>query len=179
VSVTDPHQYSASEIAKDGLAFTVRALHADDRDRITAAIRGLDRQSIYLRLFSYRGELTEQGLDRVMRFDPATEIVLLATLGARPDETVIGSARYVVTRPGVAEVAFVVEEDYAGRGIGGRLLRHLGLVAREQGLESFEAEVLPENKAMQAVFRRTGWQVESRRADGVVHVTMRLPRDLA
>jgi RimJ/RimL family protein N-acetyltransferase len=177
--VTDPNLYSASETAKDGLAFTIRALHADDRDRITAAIRGLDRQSIYLRLFSYRGELTEAGLDRVMRFDPAREIVLLATLGAGAGESVIGSARYVVTRHGVAEVAFVVEEDYAGRGIAGRLLRHLGIVARDQGLDTFEAEVLPENKAMQAVFRRTGWQVDSRRADGVVHVTMQLPRDLA
>jgi RimJ/RimL family protein N-acetyltransferase len=177
--VTDPHLYTASETAKDGLAVTIRALHDDDRDRITAAIRGLDRQSIYLRLFSYRGELTEKGLNRVMHFDPASEIVLLATVGAGAGEKVIGSARYVVTRPGVAEVAFVVEEDYHGRGIAGRLLRHLGIVAQEQGLDTFEAEVLPENKPMQAVFGRTGWQVESRRSGGVVHVTMHLPRNRA
>jgi len=173
--VTDPREYVAAETAKGGLPLTIRALRDDDREKVAAAIRGLDRDSIYLRLFSYRGDLTEAALDRVMRFDPASEVVLLATDGEGADERVIGSARYVVTSPGVAEVAFMVEEDFHGRGIATLLLRHLARVAQRQGIHTFEADVLAENKAMQFVFARTGWPVRSRREGGTVHVAMSLP----
>jgi len=173
--VTNPREYVAVETAKGGLPVTIRALHDDDRQKVAAAIRGLDRESIYLRLFSYRDELTEAGLDRVMRFDPAREIVLIATIGAGVDERVIGSARYVVTSPGMAEAAFMIEEDFHGKGIASRLLRHLAIVACTRGIATFEADVLAENRPMLAVFERTGWPMQKRREGGVVHVELSLP----
>ena len=174
--MTDPRAYAAAETAKNGLRLAIRALHDSDRERVAAAVRGLDRESIYLRLFSYRGELTEAALDRIMRFDATGEVVLVATIGGGADERVIGSARYIVGAPGVAEVAFMVEEDFHGQGVAGLLLRHLARVARSQGIHTFEADVLAENKAMQFVFARTGWHVQSRRDGGSVHITMSLPR---
>lgn len=173
--MADPRDYAARETLKGALDVTIRALRPDDRERVAAAIGELDRESIYLRLFSYRQALTEAGLDRVMRFDPDAEIVLLATIGSGASEKVIGSGRYVVGEPGHAEIAFVVEEDYHGRGIASRLLRHLAVVARRQGVHTFEADVLAENKSMQAVFARAGWLTQSRREGGVVHVTLKLP----
>ena len=167
--------YVAAETLKSGLAVTIRALRPDDRERIATAIRNLDRQSIYLRLFSYRNQLTEAALDRIMRFDPQREVVLLVTTGNGAQEIVIGSGRYVASTAGSAEVAFVVEEDYHGQGIASRLLRHLAIVARAQGIATFEADVLAENKAMRAVFSRTGWPMQTRREDGAVHVTLALP----
>src|SRR4029434_6960141 len=103
--------YVAAETLKGGLAATVRALHPDDRERVARAVRQLDRESIYYRLFSYRNELTEAGLDRIMRFDPEREVALLVTIDEGDGETVIGSGRYVVTAPGTAEVAFLVDEE--------------------------------------------------------------------
>jgi RimJ/RimL family protein N-acetyltransferase len=172
--MADPREYAASETLKNGLAVTIRALRPDDRERIARAIRELDPQSIYLRLFSQR-KLTEAALDRVMRFDPASEIALLATIGGGEDETVIGGGRYVASKPGVAEIAFTVEEDYHGQGIASRLLRHLARLARDQGIDTFEADVLAENKAMRAVFEKIGWPIRTRREDGTVHLTMALP----
>lgn len=170
--MADARDYVASETLRNGLPVTVRALRPDDRERVAAAVRGLDRESIYLRLFSYRNELTEAALDRIMRFDPAREVVLLVVTA---DEKVIGSGRYVVAPPDSAEVAFVVEEDYHGQGIASLLVRHLANVAAAQGIRTFEADVLAENKAMLAVFARTGWPVQARRKGGVRHITLTLP----
>lgn len=167
--------YVAAETLRGDLAATVRALRPDDRERVARAVRGLERQSIYYRLFSYRNELTEAGLDRIMRFDPEREVVLLVTIGQGDGETVVGSGRYVATSPGTAEVAFVVEEDYHGRGIASRLLRHLAIVARANGIATFEADVLADNKAMQHVFARSGWPTQTRREGDAVHVTLALP----
>jgi GNAT superfamily N-acetyltransferase len=171
----DPREYIAKETLKGGLEVTIRALRSDDRERMAKAVRALDRDSIYFRLFSYRKELTEAGLDRIMRFDPDREIVLLATVGEHDAEIVVGSGRYVVTQPGTAEVAFMVEEDYHGRGIASRLLRHLATVARDRGIATFEADVLAENAAMRTVFERTGWPTKTRREGGVVHLALTLP----
>ena len=171
----DASNYLAAETLKGGVAATIRALHREDRERVARAVRQLDRESIYYRLFSYRNELTQIGLDRIMRFDPEPEVALLVTIGEGDRETVIGSGRYVVTSPGAAEVAFMVEEDYHGRGIAGRLLRHLAIVARGSGISTFEADVLADNKPMQAVFARSGWPMQTRREGDAVHVTLALP----
>lgn len=176
--MTDVREHSWNATLKNGVAVTIRDLRPDDRERVAKAFRNLDRESIYTRFFSYRSELTEAGLDRIMRFDSEREVVLVVTIGAGADETVIGSGRYVVSGAEQgersAEVAFMVEEDYHGLGIAGRVLRHLAEIAREHGIASLEAEVLAFNVAMLAVFERSGLPMQKRREGGTVHVTLSL-----
>jgi GNAT superfamily N-acetyltransferase len=175
--MTGVSDFVRMETLKNGLAVTIRGLRPDDRERIATAIRGLDPESIYTRLFSYRTGLTEAGLDRVMAVDPEREVALVVTVGDAADEKVIGSGRYVAAGPGPrasAEVAFVVEEDYQGSGIAGLLLRHLVAIARDNKIAAFSADVLGENKSMLAVFARSGLPMKRRREDGVVHVTLSL-----
>ena len=176
--MNDPRAFAVNETLRNGLAVTIRALRSDDRDRVAKAVRQLDRDSIYFRLFSHRTELTEKGLDRIMRFDPESEVVLVVTTGTGADETVIGSGRYVVGAAEQgrrsAEVAFMVEEDFHGLGIGGRLLGRLADIARAQGVAALEAEVLAENAAMLKVFARSGLPMQKRRDGGVIHVELSL-----
>ena len=46
-----------------------------------------------------------------------------------------------------------MEEDYQGQGLARTIMRHLAAIARSRGIAFFDAEVLPENKAMLAAFR--------------------------
>jgi GNAT superfamily N-acetyltransferase len=168
--------FTRAETLKNGLTVTIRDLRPEDRDRIARAVRQLDPQSVYTRLFSYRKELTETGLNRIMSIDPASEIALVVTTGA--EETVIGSARAIASEAGpegrTAEVAFVVEEDFQGLGIAGRLLAHLAAIGRERGFAALEAEVLAENKAMLAVFTKSGLPMSKRQDGGTVYLTLAL-----
>ena len=179
----DPQGFAAAETLRNGVAVTIRELRADDRERIASAVRRLGREAIYTRLFSYRTELTEAGLDRIMKVDPAREIALVVTVGAGAEETVIGSARYVVADEEggerTAEVAFTVEEDYQGLGIASLLLRHLAAIGRERGVVAFEADVLAQNKPMLAVFARSGLPMRKRYDGSIVHVTLSLQGDRA
>jgi RimJ/RimL family protein N-acetyltransferase len=162
---------------KNGLPVTIRELRPDDRERMAKAVRGLDAQSIYTRLFSHRKELTEAGLDRIMRVDPQTEVAIVTTTGSGADEAIIGAGRYVVTADAPvrkAEIAFTVEEDFHGQGIAGRLLQALATVARDRGIAVFEADVLSENPSMLRVFERTGWPLRKRSEGGVVHLELTL-----
>jgi len=176
--MTVPRGLPSTETLRNGLAVTIRPLRADDRERMARAVRQLDPESVYTRLFSHRKELTEAGLDRIMRVDPEREVALIVTTAAGNDEIVIGSGRCIASDgegERTAEVAFVVEEDYQGLGIAGRLLGHLARIARERGIGALEADVLAGNKSMLAVFARTGLPMKTRREGGTVHVTLALP----
>ncbi len=166
--------FPLTERLRDGRSVTIRPLRPDDREKIAAAVGHLGRESIYTRLFSYRTELTDAGLDRIMRVDPERDAMLVVTLGEADHETLIASGRLVGAADATAEVAFVVEEDYQGQGLAGKLLRHLAAIARARGLTALTAEVLAENSAMLKVFAKAGLPMRTWREGGVVHVTMAL-----
>ena len=169
--------YSVSEVLKDGTRVTIRAIRPGDRSRFVEAFRLLERDSIYTRFFTPRSDLSEDEIDRAINVDFVREAALVVTTEAVRGEIIIASGRYIATdRAGrSAEVAFVVEEDYQGRGIASRLLAHLAGLARAQNFTQFEADVLSQNRAMLSVFKRAGFPMEQRRERGVIHVTIALP----
>jgi len=166
-------QYFVLETLNDGTAVTIRSVRPDDKARILKAFLALEPSSIYARFFHAKTELSEQELRQLTEIDRVSGVVLLTTIEAQQQETVIGLGRYAASGRG-AEVAFVVEEDYAGRGIAARLLHHLTHIARESGIAKFEADVLADNAPMLAVFRDSGLTMTTTQSAGVVHVTLLL-----
>jgi len=61
-----------------------------------------------------------------------------------------------------AEVAFLVTDSWQGRGLGALLFSRLTEVAQQRGVATLVADVLPGNRAMIAVFERSGYPVEVR-----------------
>lgn len=164
---------------RDGRAAVLRAIRPDDRERLAAAFLALEPESVYLRYFSYKHELTPADLDRLCVPDFRERVVLVATIGNADGEVIIGSGGYVVHPVAdgarAAEVAFAVEEDFQGNGIATRLLAVLADIARADGIAQFDAEVLARNAAMLQVFARSGLPMEREaEEDGVVRVTLRL-----
>ena len=104
---------------------------------------------------------------------------LIATIPGPEREMIIGVARYVLLQPAQegqlsAEVAFTVEEAYQGQGLASSLMRHIIMIAREQGLKSLEAEVLADNISMFKVFNRSGLPMQTKFLDGEILVTLLL-----
>ena len=172
----DPRNYRVKETLKNTTAVIIRAVHPDDGDRIRAAFRQLDRSTVYTRFFGFKNDVTDEELRRITGVDFARDVALLATIVSGEQEIVIGGASYFGLNSGLtgnsAEVAFTVEEDYQGLGVARALLRHLVGIARQQGLDRLEAEVLASNPAMLAVFRRSGLPMTTRHEGEVVHVSL-------
>ncbi len=61
-----------------------------------------------------------------------------------------------------AEVAFLVDEDLHGHGLGSLLLEHLAAACRDRGIRRFVAEVLADNHAMLGVFLDAGFEITQR-----------------
>ena len=122
-------QYSCEETLKDGQKFVIRAVHPEDGPKIRQTFSLLDPKTRYMRFLAQKKILTERELARLTGADFENSIVLLATVGEAQNEIVIGGASCFVIDPAPAqrsaEVAFTVEQDFQGRGVGAALMRHL------------------------------------------------------
>jgi len=63
--------------------------------------------------------------------------------------------------------SFVVRDEWQNKGLGGFLFRQLITIAKASGISGFTAEVLRDNKRMQAIFNHSGYNVRSQVEEGV------------
>jgi len=178
MKVDDIKKYRVSEQLRDQRSITVRAIRPDDKDLLREAFKELDDESIYTRFFGPKKELSEKELAWATEVDFIRNIALVVCIQEGDRERMIGGGRYLGTTvsdlPTSAEIAFMVEEDYHGLGIASIVLKHLVLIGRQQGVSCFEAEVLPQNKAMLRVFHRSGLPVTTVPSGDSIHVTILL-----
>lgn len=176
-AMIDASQYCTTETLRNGFEICIRAARPDDAERVVEAFHKLAPDSVYLRFFGPKKELSASDIQRFREADFSTRVVLIATIRQGAQEIVIASGTYVRTSASEAEIAFTVIDDYHRLGIARRLLTHLGRIATDSGITTFSAEVLPHNKPMLGVFERSGWPMTSRTADGTTHITLDLRID--
>jgi RimJ/RimL family protein N-acetyltransferase len=174
LAMLEAAEYSAVELLRDGRRVEIRALKPDDRTELVAAVEGVSPQSLYRRFFTVKRGLTEQEIDFFLNVDFVTHVALAAVMEEGGKQRIVGGGRYVVLRPGTAELAFAVVDEYQGQGICGALMRHLCAIAREAGLHELVAEVLPDNFPMLRVLDTSGLHLTTKRESQVVHVALHL-----
>jgi GNAT superfamily N-acetyltransferase len=142
-----------------GSAVTIRRLDSSDYDDVVGLVVELTVEERYLRFLTrYPTYIGEWALSLTTPSDRGV------ALGAFESGDLVGVANYVVlTRPGYAEVALVVAHEQHRRGIGTALLKALGDIAKESGLNHFVADVLAENHLVRELLHDAGWQVTERR----------------
>lgn len=167
-------RYSTIETLPTGKTIEIRALKPEDRSDFVAAVGRASSQSLYRRFFAVRRHFTEDETSFYLNVDFQNHVALVATAEENGHSTIVAGGRYIVVRPGQAEVAFTVLDEYQGQGIGAALLRHLIAIARQAELKQLVAQVLPENSAMLKVFRKSGLKCAQKREADSIHVTLEL-----
>ena len=162
-----PQQWAADVVASDGGTVHLRPITPDDAEALVALHERLSEQTRYFRFFGPYPHLSARDVERFTNVDHDRRVAIVATLG----DDLIGVARYETVREGVAEVAFVIEDGHQGRGLGPLMLEHLAAAARERGITSFEADVLPSNRRMLRVFLDAGYHAKRAFDVDAVHVT--------
>ena len=166
-----PTHWEADVLLRDGRTAHIRPIRADDEQLMVEFYSRVSDESKYYRFFSPMPRLSERDVRRFTHVDHRERVALVMLLGGQ----MIAVGRFDVVRPSEAEVAFLVEDQHQGRGIGQLLLEHLAQAGRERGVERFVAEVLPDNNRMIQTFRDAGYRVASGYADGVI--TLEFPID--
>ena len=137
------------EIAlRDGTRVRMRPIRPDDEPRLAALYDQLSRDTRYQRFFSVMRRLPPDWARFLANVDYERRFALVAEAPDDPD-TLIAVARYEPAgEPDTAEVAFVVQDAWQGRGLGLVLFRELLSAAEGNGIRRFRAWVLAENRRM-------------------------------
>ena len=170
----DAANYAAVERLRDGASLVIRALRPSDRAAMLESIGRFSNEALHRRFFAPKRNFSEREIDFFLNVDFGSHVALVAVLTEGGREIIVGGSRYVVCRPGCAEIAFAVDDPHQKRGIASHLITHLIRIARAAALKEFIAEVLAENVPMLKVFERCGLAMTTRRERGIVHATLSL-----
>lgn len=166
-----PAGWEADVVLSDGATVRMRPIRPDDGPRILDFHSRQSPESIYFRYFTPRPRLSDKEVEHLTNVDYVDRMAFVAVL----DDDLIAVARYDrwPTRS-EAEVAFFVDDRHTGRGLATILLEYLAAAARQAGLSSFTATVLPTNSRMVGVFRAAGFEARSAFEDGLIEVRLDL-----
>ena len=170
-----PDRYERWLDLTDGRRVFMRPIRLTDEPALREMFYALSEETVYHRFFRLLPTMPHPRLQEWLRVDYERQMVLVVTTGNEGDEAILAVGRYDLDLPSnLAEVAFVVRDDYQGQGLGTQLLESLTDIAREHGIAGFTATVLADNVAMLRLFHHAFPALESRLVDGTYEIAMRL-----
>jgi acetyltransferase len=145
----------------------IRTLRPDDAPLLATMIESATPRARYRRFQFAVSELPPALLARLVHFDPAHELALIATVTEDGREIAVGEARYVAVegRPEQREFALLVADAMQGLGLGHRLMRELLQRAQRRGVERVYGDVLADNAPMLALGRKLGFSARPHPTD--------------
>jgi len=156
-------------VLRDGSTVHLRDAGPEDRAELRRFLEGLSLEARRLRFFTAAPDL-EHAARWAAEASERSAVSVVATFG--DPGRIVAHAGFEPVDDGVAEIAFEVAESLRGRGLATILMAQLAARARDRGIGTFVAEVLPDNRRMLDVFRESGFPMEVRRALGDLRIEL-------
>ncbi len=166
--VIGPPDFKTAHVLHDGTQVNFRPMHPTDESGLKDLFNQLSEETRYYRFMSHVKHVPRRQIKDFVFIDHRSDIAIIGTVPEPHGDDIIAVGRYYLDKTtNMAEVAFTVKDGWQNHGIGTFLFKHLAVIAKRNGISGFTAEVLLDNKPMQAVFNRSEFKVTSRPADGV------------
>lgn len=158
-----PEELERRETLRDGSEILFRPIKPTDDEALSEMLYSLSSDSVRRRFFTHTTAFPHRDVQKLTNIDYEQNLAIVAVVpGAAGDEQIIGIAQYFLDPKTMsAEVAFIVQDEWQDKGMGTRLMQNIARVAHQRGVKRFDAKVLPENKAMLAVFQNSGLPVKT------------------
>ncbi len=164
---------SDTQVFKDGLEVSFRAIKPSDEEDMRRLFYRFSDKSVYYRYFSPIKVMPHAKMQAYVNTNPNEVISIVGLAGDPSQKQIIAEARFVrdKQRP-YADVAFIVDERFQGRGIASYLYKTLIKLGKEAGLKGFTADVLATNKEMMKVFEKGRIPVKATLDSGIYELTI-------
>ncbi len=167
-----PSEICCNNTFKDDLEVRFRAIKPSDEEEMRRLFYRFSSESVYYRYFTHVKAMPHSKMQKYVNVDYRNTMAIVGLVGDVGAGKIIAEARYVkLDNSAHADVAFIVDEDYQGKGIASYLYRQLIRLARERGIQGFTADVLTSNASMMKVFERYG-SVDAKLEPGSYHLTI-------
>ena len=175
-----PTRYVTRWKLKNGAPVLIRPIRPEDEPLMVKFHQTLSERSVYLRYFTplkLDQRVAHERLSRICFIDYDREMVLVVerrdAKNGQPE--ILGVGRLSKLHgPNEAEFALTIGDQCQNHGLGTQLLRMLVQVGRDEKLERITATILPDNREMQHVARKVGFEVSHETGAGEVLAQLRL-----
>ena len=158
---------------RDGRAAALRPTRAGDMRAMQELFFRLTEEDVHTRFFHKLSSLTDKAAHHLCSVGYEEEMAFAAVVGPAERERIVGaSCYYADPATGLADVAYMIDPDWQGAGLGSLLHARTVEYARGHGVRGFTADVLVENAAMLRVFRGGDHGLSIATSAGVHEVTM-------
>jgi acyl-CoA hydrolase len=171
-----PEHLEAHRTTKQNVRLFMRPVKISDEPLVKDFYYALSDKSIYRRFLTVRRQMPHKDLQKhFVIIDYTREMAILAVRSYLGQEVIAGIAQYCICGDTLsAEASIVVRDDFQGKGIGLELLSYLVTVAKNQGLHTFTADVLPDNMAIIRLIEKLGLKFDRKWDQGLIHIVIYL-----
>lgn len=151
----------------------MRPLKLTDESRLREMFYKLSDKSVHDRFFRAIETMPHEKLQEFLRVDYAADMAMVVLTDFSEEADLVGIGHYSNNpRTDLADSAYLVRDDWQGRGIGTVLLSALIDIAQAHGIVGFTADVLVINTGMLRIFQKCGYGVQIQVEEGECRVTI-------
>ena len=175
ISADYPAKYETVKTFKDGLELRIRPIKASDEDMMRRLFYKFSDESKYYRYFTHVRIMPHKNMQQYLSVDYEKIFAVVAVHQIGNIEKIVAEARYAAYPDGQSyEMAFLVDEQYQGRGIATFLANYLIKIAIERGIKTLTASVLAQNGKMLRVFEKLSVVPEKKYDGDTIELTFNL-----
>lgn len=157
-----PWEEATRERLRTGEEVLVRPMRVSDAEVLQDLFYRLSDESAYRRFLAPKRTYSNDEILKLVDLDYVQNMALLVCAGPDDHPDIVAMARYDLDpATQLADIAFVVRDDWQGKGAGTILMRRMAEIARARGAAGFRGDVQAANKAMLSIFHRSGLNVRS------------------
>ena len=158
-----PQELERYVTLKDGTEIFFRPVKPTDESALSEMLYSLSTDSVKKRYFTHTKTFPHKDVQKLTNIDYDQNLAIVAVVpGPEGTEEIVSIAQYFLDpKTQVAEVAFIVQDEWQDKGMGAVLLDYLTSTAKDHGVKTFYATVLPINKAMLSIFYNSGYSVST------------------
>ena len=145
-----------------------RPVSPTDDEAVLDLYKSLSKETVYFRFFLTKKSVPKSRIRKYTRIDYEKNFALVA----EKDEKLIGIGRYIVDKsdPTAAEMSIVIGDGFQRRGIGTTLIRYLIWIAKNRGVKTIYATILPDNYKVLNTIKKLGFKFKKQLEDGDIRV---------
>ncbi|BBB32616.1 conserved hypothetical protein [Thermotomaculum hydrothermale] len=171
--IPDGKSFKEHVLLKNGEGILIRAAKREDIPLVSEFMKRLSKESLRMRFMAAVNEVPQNIIEDLCTGDFVESGCLLAIINEETEPKVIGLGNFISMGDSrSAEVAFLVQDEYQGRGISTIILERLAGICAANGYIELVAEVLPDNQQMLNVFKNSGFKVHQLWDSDAVHIEL-------
>jgi acyl-CoA hydrolase/GNAT superfamily N-acetyltransferase len=158
-----PEELEVTKYFDQDIEIFFRPVKQTDEPLMKEFFYSFSDKSFYQRFFTHQVAMPHSKLQHLVNPDYDEEMAITGLIQKEGRNYIIAVGRYYLDRStNMAEIAFIVHDDYQQKGIGTFLLQYLIEIAKKRGIKGFKAEILSENMVMLHVIHKCGYPVQSK-----------------